>query len=133
MIQMVQTSVQFGGLPNEDPNLHIVNFLELRATFKFNGVSDDAIRLRLFPFSLWDRAKNAATCGAFVSKGADEAYELLEELDMNNYQWPAERDTSQRKVARVHELDAITALTAQVASLTKQLQQNMISAQAQAI
>ncbi|XP_062083367.1 uncharacterized protein LOC133789582 [Humulus lupulus] len=222
MIQMVQTSVQFGGLPNEDPNLHIVNFLELCATFKFNGVSDDAIRLRLFPFSLRDRAKSwlislqansintweelaqkflskffppakaaklrgeinnfyqnegeslydawerfkdllrkcphhgiekwmlvhnfynglcgttrtiidAAAGGAFMSKGADEAYELLEEMAMNNYQWPAERDTSQRKVAGVHELDAITALTAQVASLTKQLQQNKISAQAQAI
>ncbi|XP_062086420.1 uncharacterized protein LOC133792526 [Humulus lupulus] len=84
MIQMVETSVQFGGLPNEDPNLHIVNFLELCAMFKFNG-------------------------------------------------WPVERDTSQRKVAGVHELDAIAALTAQLASLTKQLQQNKISAQAQAI
>ncbi|XP_062118324.1 uncharacterized protein LOC133831937 [Humulus lupulus] len=189
MIQMVHNSVQFGGLPNEDPNLHIVNFLELCATFKFNGVSDDAIKLRLFPFSLRDRAKSwlislqansintwedlaqkflskffplakvaklrgeinnfyqnegeslydawerfkdllrkcphhgiekwmlvhnfynglcgttrtiidAPAGGAFMSKGADEAYELLEEM---------------------------------VASLTKKLQQNKISAQAQAI
>ena len=76
---------------------------------------------------------NAAAGDGFMSKGADEVYELLEEMAMNNYQWPAERDTSQRKVAGVHELDAITALTARVASLTKQLQQNKISAQAQAI
>ena len=56
IIQMVQNN-QFGGSPVEDPNLHIASFLEICATFKYNGVSDDAIRLRLFPFSLRDKAK----------------------------------------------------------------------------
>ena len=27
IIQMIQSSVQFGGLANDDPNLHIANFL----------------------------------------------------------------------------------------------------------
>ncbi|KAL5548869.1 hypothetical protein UlMin_004100 [Ulmus minor] len=57
IIQMIQNSVQFGGLPNDDPNLHIVNFLEICDTFKHNGVTDDAVRLRLFPFSLNSKAK----------------------------------------------------------------------------
>ena len=57
IIQMIQNSVQFGGLPNDDPNLHIANFLEICDTFKHNGVTDDAIRLRLFPFSLNSKAK----------------------------------------------------------------------------
>ena len=57
IIQMIQSSVQFGGLPNDDPNLHITNFLEICDTFKHNGVTDDAIRLRLFPFSLNKKAK----------------------------------------------------------------------------
>ncbi|KAL5564735.1 hypothetical protein UlMin_027899 [Ulmus minor] len=57
IIQMIQNSVQFGGLANNDPNLHIANFLEICDTFKHNGVTDDAIRLRLFPFSLNSKAK----------------------------------------------------------------------------
>ena len=56
IIQMIQMSVQFSG-PNDDPNSYIVNFLEICDTFKYNGVSEDAIRLRLFPFSLKDRVK----------------------------------------------------------------------------
>ena len=56
LIQMVQQS-QFGGNAVEDPNSHLVTFLEICDTIKMNGVSDDAIKLRLFPFSLRDKAK----------------------------------------------------------------------------
>ena len=57
IIQMVQNN-QFGGSPNDDVNAHIDSFLEICDTFKYNGVTDDAIRLRLFPFSLRDKAKS---------------------------------------------------------------------------
>ena len=53
-IQMV-SQYQFGGLPIEDLNAHLVSFLDICDTFRMNGVSSDAVRLRLFPFSLRDK------------------------------------------------------------------------------
>ncbi|KAF7842346.1 uncharacterized protein G2W53_004644 [Senna tora] len=47
----------FGGSPVEDHNNHILNFLEICDTFKHNDIYDDAILLKLFPFSLRDKAK----------------------------------------------------------------------------
>ena len=47
-VNMIQNSVQFHGLPNEDPNLHIAYFLDICDMFRVNDVPDDAIRLGLF-------------------------------------------------------------------------------------
>ena len=54
---MIQNSVQFHGLPNKDPNLHIAYFLDIYDMFRVNGILDGVIRLRLFPFSLKDGAR----------------------------------------------------------------------------
>ena len=54
IIQMMQNN-QFGGLQGEDPYAYILTFLNVCATFKINGVTDDAIRLRLFPFSVKEK------------------------------------------------------------------------------
>ena len=58
LIQMVQANDQFKGNVDDDPTMHLTNFMELCGTLKINGVSDDSIRLRLFPFSLRDKAKH---------------------------------------------------------------------------
>lgn len=51
-IGMIQNSVKFDGLADEDPHAHLSRYLQIYYTFKINSVSDDKIRLRLFPFSL---------------------------------------------------------------------------------
>ncbi|XP_047941973.1 uncharacterized protein LOC125188913 [Salvia hispanica] len=46
----------------EDANHHLSKFVEIANTLKLNGVDDDAIRVRLFPFSLTDSAKEWFEC-----------------------------------------------------------------------
>ena len=55
-----------------------------------------------------------------MSKTHEAAYELLEELASNNYQWPTKR-AMPRKTTGVLELDSITSLAAQMATLSQQL------------
>ncbi|XP_073030643.1 uncharacterized protein [Primulina eburnea] len=57
LINMVQQN-QFGGAATADPHLHLRTFMEITDTVKINGVSDEIIRLRLFPFSLRDHARS---------------------------------------------------------------------------
>ena len=59
-LQMLQ-NILFHGLPNENPNMHLTKFLEVYYTIKCNGVTEEALRLRLFPLSLGDRAKHWLT------------------------------------------------------------------------
>ena len=210
MFQMLQTVGQFSGMPTEDPHLHLHSFFGLSDSFKLQGVTEEALRLKLFPYSLrdaarawlstlppdsvtswndlaekflmryfpptlnakyrheiisfqqledesvcgaWERFKellrkcphhgilhciqmetfynglNAATHmvldasanGAILSKSYNEAYDILERIATNNYQWANTRASTGRKVARIHEVDALTALTAQVSSMSNLL------------
>ncbi|XP_050893878.1 uncharacterized protein LOC127100667 [Lathyrus oleraceus] len=57
LLQLVQQN-QYTGLTKENPNQHLKVFIQLADTFKTNGASPEAIRLRLFPFSLRDRAQS---------------------------------------------------------------------------
>nr|GEY67177.1 reverse transcriptase domain-containing protein [Tanacetum cinerariifolium] len=52
----VQNSCQFHGLPGDDANKHLDKFLHVTQSIKMNGVTDDAIRLYLFPHSLTHHA-----------------------------------------------------------------------------
>ena len=53
VINMVQNQ-PFSG--KEDPNQHLKTFLQICNTFNIEGVTDNQIRARLFPFSLMGKA-----------------------------------------------------------------------------
>ena len=56
LITMVQAS-PFCGLPSEDANTHLQQFLELCDTILIKDIAPEAIRLHLCPFSLVGKAK----------------------------------------------------------------------------
>ncbi|KAI5338618.1 hypothetical protein L3X38_017889 [Prunus dulcis] len=55
MIHLLPT---YYGNTTEDPYMHIKQFFEICATLKIQGLDDEQIKMRLFPFSLKDKAKS---------------------------------------------------------------------------
>jgi hypothetical protein len=56
LINMVLQSL-FCGKVSEDANAHLQHFLEICSTFTIRAVTQDAVRLHLFPFSLLGKVK----------------------------------------------------------------------------
>ena len=57
MFQMLQTVEWFNVLTFKDTHLHLKLFFKVSYAFKIAGVLQKALRLKLFPFSLRDRAR----------------------------------------------------------------------------
>jgi hypothetical protein len=55
-INMVQQS-PFYGNASKDANAHLQHLFEICSTFTIRGVTQDVVRLRLFPFLLLGKAK----------------------------------------------------------------------------
>ncbi|CAL1388462.1 unnamed protein product [Linum trigynum] len=56
LVTMIQNNALFHGLPSESPREHVQRFLELAGSLKINGMPDEALQLRLFPYSLAGKA-----------------------------------------------------------------------------
>ncbi|GJR61906.1 hypothetical protein Tco_1504068 [Tanacetum coccineum] len=93
MIQQVQNSCPFRG-PGDDANKHLDKFLHVTQSMKVNGVSDDALRLYLVPYSfetsLTMRHRdtiNAAASGTFMKRQPEECYDLIENMTAHHNDW----------------------------------------------
>nr|GEU39474.1 reverse transcriptase domain-containing protein [Tanacetum cinerariifolium] len=138
MIQQVQNSCQFHSLPGDDANKHLDKFLHVTQSIKVNGVTDNALRLYLFPRSLTHHAtawfdrlpRNSINTfeqmakiflgGTFMKRCPEECYDLIENMTAHhNY-----RDTSAQRSESSSFITSssdtkITALKAEMAKINK--------------
>ncbi|KAK5793435.1 hypothetical protein PVK06_034581 [Gossypium arboreum] len=63
---------------------------------------------------------DAAAGGTINNKTHEEAYEFIEEMSLNNYQWQVIR-TKPTKTAGVYNVDSVTMLSNQVELLNKKI------------
>ena len=67
---VIQLLPSFNGLDHENPYAHVKKFRNICATTKFQNFSEELVHLRLFPFSLHDRATtwlDSNTSGSITS------------------------------------------------------------------
>jgi hypothetical protein len=90
---MVQHSPFTG---KEDPNLHLQAFIQLCQTFKMDGVTQDQMRARLFPFSLLGKALQW-----FHSQPAEtvQNWNALMKAFMKDYYSPGKTQCLRNKIA----------------------------------
>ncbi|GJX95768.1 reverse transcriptase domain-containing protein [Tanacetum coccineum] len=82
MIQQVQNSCQFHGLTGDDANKHLDKFLHVTQSMKQNGVSIDALRLFLFPYSLTHHATAWFDC---LPKNSIHSFEQMVSKFLSKY------------------------------------------------
>ena len=85
----------FGGTGSEDANKHLTKFIQISNTVKANGVSDDQIRLRLFPFSLKDDSRDWYDS---MDPNSVETWDAMVELFLDKYYPPSEALKRQAEV-----------------------------------
>ena len=105
IIQMLQQSVQFDGFNDEDPNTHLQQFLEICDTFKISGVSEDAIRLQLFPFTLRSNAKQWLNV---MPRNSINTWQEMAELFMKKYFPPSRTAKLRADVSSFAQMDSET-------------------------
>nr|GEU58554.1 reverse transcriptase domain-containing protein [Tanacetum cinerariifolium] len=82
MIQQVQNSCQFHGLSGDDANKHLDKFLHVTQSIKVNGVTDDALRLYLFPHSLTHHATAWFDC---LPRNSINTFEQMAKMFLEKY------------------------------------------------
>ncbi|XP_008245146.2 PREDICTED: uncharacterized protein LOC103343257 [Prunus mume] len=80
----------FYGLPNEDPLTHIKDIFNAVSSFPLTGVTEDQLRMRVFPYTLKDKAKywlyslkpSSLTTWGAIQKKFLEKYFSTQKTDM---------------------------------------------------
>lgn len=84
---------------------------------------EDWVQIELFYNGLNGQTRttvDAEAGGTIFAKSPEQAYELLEQMTINSYQWPSERAGVKKQVG-MYSVDPITSLTTQVSVLASQI------------
>nr|GEX75673.1 reverse transcriptase domain-containing protein [Tanacetum cinerariifolium] len=82
MIQQVHNSCQFHGLPGDDANKQLDKFLHVTKSIKMNGVTDDTLRLYIFPHSL---THHATTLFDRLPRNSINTFEQMAKMFLGKY------------------------------------------------
>nr|GEX58727.1 hypothetical protein [Tanacetum cinerariifolium] len=82
MIQQVQNSCHFYGLPGDDANKHLDKFLHVTQSIKVNEVTDDVLRLYLFRHSLTHHATAWFDC---LPRNSITTFEQMAKMFLGKY------------------------------------------------
>nr|GEY61015.1 hypothetical protein [Tanacetum cinerariifolium] len=121
MIQPVQNSCQFYGLPGDDANKHLDKFLHVTQSIKVNGDTDDALRLFYNSLTLRHRDTiNAAAGGTFMKSRPEECYDLIKNMTAHHNGWDtSSQRTLKAKMAKINKnLIKVLQINHQVKAVT---------------
>nr|GEW49511.1 reverse transcriptase domain-containing protein [Tanacetum cinerariifolium] len=100
MIQQVKNSCQFHRLSGDDANKHLDKFLHVTQSIKVNGVTDDALRLYLFPHSL---THHATTWFDHLPRNSINTFEKMAKMFLEKY-FPSSMVTKLRnEITKFHQ------------------------------
>nr|GEV11021.1 reverse transcriptase domain-containing protein [Tanacetum cinerariifolium] len=119
MIQHVQNSFQFHGLPGDEANMYLDKFLHVTQSIKVNGVTDDAFRLYLFPHSL---THHATAWFDHLLRNSINTFEQMAKIFLGKYFPPSMPNGVESSSSITSSSDPkIIALKAEMAGINKNL------------
>nr|GEX26472.1 reverse transcriptase domain-containing protein [Tanacetum cinerariifolium] len=87
-------------LPGDDANKHLDKFLRVTQSIKVNGVTDDALRLYLFPHSLTHHATSWFDC---LPRNSITTFEQMAKMYLGKYFPPSMVTKLRNEITNVHQ------------------------------
>ncbi|XP_023766424.1 uncharacterized protein LOC111914946 [Lactuca sativa] len=102
MFQMINNNGLFGGMPSDEPLSHLRSFNQMCNNFKQRGMTTDAFRLRLFPYTLQGKARDR-----FDSLPSDSitTWEELREKFLQRFFRPTQNANLRNAITSFRQMD----------------------------